>query len=114
MAATAPERAAEYHASAGFSSTLARALVTRTPAHAKALIGRGRKTDAMEMGTAVHQLLLRDDRVDVLDFDSFRTNDAKAARAASYHAQRIPLLRHKWEEANDIANAVREQIKALG
>jgi len=115
MAATAPERAAEYHASAGFSSTLARALITRTPAHAKALTeGFGRESDAMDMGTAVHQLLLRDDRVDVLDFDSFRTNDAKAARTQSRDQGRIPLLRHKWEEANDIAKAVREQIVGLG
>ena len=114
MAATAPERAAEYHGSAGFSSTLARAIITRTPAHAKALTeGRGRDSDAMDMGTAVHQLLLRDDRVDVLDFDSFRTNDAKAARDASRDAGRIPLLQHKWAEANHIAIAVREQLVAL-
>lgn len=113
-AATAPERAAEYHASAGFSSTLARAIITRTPAHAKALTeGHGKDSDAMDMGTAVHQLLLRDDRVDVLDYDSFRTNDAKAERDASRAAGRIPLLRHKWEEANEIANRVREQIVAL-
>jgi hypothetical protein len=114
MAATAPERAAVYHASAGFSSTLARALILRTPAHAKAIAdGHGRETDAMDMGTAVHQLLLRDDRVDVLDFDTFRTNDAKAARDLSRSQGRIPLLRHKWDEANHIAGAVREQLHAL-
>jgi hypothetical protein len=114
MAATAPERAAEYHRSAGFSSTLCRAMVLRTAAHAKALAdGHGRDSDAMDMGTAVHQLLLRDDRVDVLDYDSFRTNDAKAERDASRAAGRIPLLRHKWDEANEIAGRVREQIVAL-
>jgi hypothetical protein len=114
MAATAPERAAEYHASAGFSSTLARALILRTPAHAKAVAdGHGPASDAMDMGTAVHQLLLRDDRVDVLDFDSFRTNDAKAARDQSRAQGRIPLLRHKWEEAQQIADRVREQLVAL-
>lgn len=111
---TAPERAAEYHASGGFSSTLARALILRTPAHAKAIAdGHGRDSDAMDMGTAVHQLLLRDDRVDVLDFDSFRTNDAKAARDESRAAGRIPMLTHKWEEAVQIAGRVREQIAAL-
>ena len=115
MTATAPERAAEYHASEGFSSTIARALIIRTPAHAKALAdGYGRESEAMDMGTAVHQLLLRDDRVDVLEFDSFRTNEAKAARDASRVQGRIPMLRHKWDEAHDIANAVRKQILALG
>lgn len=114
MAATAPERAADYHASAGFSSTLARALITRTPAHAKALMdGRGRVSDAMDMGTAVHQLLLRDDRVDVLDFDNYRTNDAKAARDVSRSQGRIPMLLHKWDEAHAIAARVREQIVEL-
>jgi len=114
MAATAPERAADYHKTTGFSSTLARALVTRTPAHARAIAdGHFRESDAMDMGTAVHQLLLRDDRVDVLDFDSFRTNEAKAARELSRLNRRIPLLRHKWKEAKDIAAAVREQIVAL-
>lgn len=113
-AVTAPERAAHYHASTGFSSTLARALITRTPAHAKALAdGYGRDTDAMDMGTAVHQLLLRDDRVDILDYDSFRTNQAKAERDASRAAGRIPLLAHKWQEANEIAHRVREQIVAM-
>lgn len=115
MAATAPERAAHYHASAGFSSTLARALVTKTPAHARAIAdGHGRDTDAMDLGTAVHQLLLRDDRVDVLDFDSFRTNDAKAARDESRAQGRIPMLAHKWQEAQDIATAVRERLVQLG
>ena len=38
MAATAPERAADYHKTTGFSSTLARAMVTRTPAHAHATV----------------------------------------------------------------------------
>lgn len=124
MASTAPERAEVYHADRGetptLSSTIARLLISRTPAHAKAAHprlspGAPRKdTDAMDMGTAVHQLLLRDDRVDVLEFDSFRTNDAKAARDQSRDNGRIPMLRHKWDEAQDIANAVREQIQALG
>jgi hypothetical protein len=114
VAATAPERAAEYHRSAGFSSTIARTLILKTPAHAKAVAdGYGRDSDAMDMGTAVHQLLLRDDRVDVLDYDNFRTNDAKAARDQSRAAGRIPMLRHKWDEAQTIANRVREQIVAL-
>jgi hypothetical protein len=111
---TAPERAQVYHASAGFSSTLARSLILRTPAHAKAVMdGHARDSDAMDMGTAVHQLLLRDDRVDVLPFDSFRTNDAKAARDESRAQGRIPLLAHKWDEAQEIACRVREQIVAL-
>jgi len=114
MAATAPERAFEYHHTGGFSSTLARAMVTKTAAHAKAIMdGHRRDSTAMDMGTAVHQLLLRDDRVDVLPYDSFRTKDAQAERNLSRASGRIPLLIHQWEEANAIATAVREQIVAL-
>jgi hypothetical protein len=114
MAATAPERAAEYHRTGGFSSTLARAMVTKTAAHAKAILdGHRRDSTAMDMGSAVHQLLLRDDRVDVLPYDSFRTKDAQTERNLSRASGRIPLLIHQWEEANEIATAVRKQIKAL-
>ena len=114
MAATAPERAQEYHASTGFSSTLARALITKTPAHAKALAdGHGKDSDAMDMGTAVHQLLLRDDRVEVANFRDYRSNEAKEWRDSVRADGRVPMLNHKWLEAQDIANAVREQIVAL-
>ena len=114
MAATAPERAAEYHASAGFSSTIARTLISRTPAHAKAVAdGHGRDSKAMDMGTTVHQLLLRDDRVDVIPFDEWRTNEAKALVKASRDAGRVPVKPKEWDKANTIADRVREQLVAL-
>jgi exodeoxyribonuclease VIII len=113
-AATAPERAAEYHASAGFSSTLAREIIRRTPAHAKARVDEGFKTSkAMDLGTAVHQLLLRDDRVDVIPFDEWRTNEAKALVAASREAGRIPMKPKEWDQAQQIADAVRNRIADL-
>src|SRR5574337_1386605 len=114
MAATAPERAAEYHASAGFSSTIARTLISRTPAHAKAQAdGHGKDTPATDMGTAVHQLLLRDDRVRVAAFPDYRTKDAQAWRDGVRAEGCVPMLAHKWEEARTIADRVREQIIAL-
>lgn len=113
-APTAPERAADYHASTGFSSTIARTLITRTPAHAKAQAdGHQPATDAMDMGTAVHQLLLRDDRVEVADYPDYRTKDAREWRDGCRESGRVPLLRHKWEEANHIAQAVRQQLADL-
>lgn len=114
MAATAPERAAEYHASAGFSSTIARELILKTPAHAKARMDEGfTPSTAMEMGTAVHQLLLRDDRVDVANFRNYKTKAAQEWRDSVRADGRVPMLNHKWLEAQDIAHAVREQIGAL-
>ena len=111
---TAPERAAEYHPDPEprLSSTIARQLILRTPAHAKAALdGRGApESDAMTTGTAVHQVLLRDDRIDVLPFDSYRTKDAQAARDGARAAGRVPILAHKWDEARLIAEHVNGQI----
>jgi hypothetical protein len=113
---TAPERAADYHADneGRLSSSIARPLIMRTPAHAKAILDGQVKfdTDAMTTGTAVHQLLLRDDRVDVLEFDSFRTKDAQAARELSRSQGRVPILRARFDEAREIAQHVNGQILA--
>jgi hypothetical protein len=123
VTSSATERAADYHADLGerptLSSSIANLLVARTPAHARAAHPKlaaqpvRRESEAMDMGTAVHQLLLRDDRVDVLEFPDYRTKAAKEARDASRVAGRVPLLAAKWEEAQAIAEQVREQILTL-
>ena len=112
----------EYHADPAdqpsLNSSTARILLTRTPAHAKAQHPRladtppiPRTSDAMDMGTAVHQLLLRDDRVDVTDlFTDFRTKDARAWRDMVRSCGRIPMLRDKYEEAVDLSVCIRERM----
>jgi len=120
---SATERAADYHADHGdrpsLSSSIARLLVQKTPAHAKAEHPKltdtpvRRESPATDMGTAVHQLLLRDDRVDVIPFDSFRTSEARILRDASRAAGRVPLLPHQWDEAQEIAARVRDQMALL-
>jgi hypothetical protein len=113
--ATAPERAYEYHRDrTGLSSTIARVMNLDTPAHAKAIID-GLVTfdsDAMTMGTAVHQMLLRDDRIVVIDADSYRTKDAQHTRNIAQAEGRVPILRHKYDEAREIAQHVNGQILA--
>jgi hypothetical protein len=115
---TAPERAHDYHANGELrlSSTIAKALVMRTPAHAKAILD-GQVTfesDAMTLGTAVHQLLLRDDRVTVLEYDSYRSKDAQLERDLIRSAGRVPILRAKFDEAREIAQCCNGQIIASG
>ena len=115
--ATAPERAADYHRDTEqrLSSSIARPLIMRTPAHAKAIMD-GRVTyesDAMTIGTAVHQLLLRDDRVCVIEADSYRTKDAQAERERCRAAGLVPILRPKFDEAREIAQHVNGQILEL-
>ena len=114
----------EYHAdpcdTPSLSSTIARVLINRTPAHAKAAHPRlsdvpldPKTSDAMDMGTAVHQLLLRDDRVDTHDYPDYRTKNAREWRDEVRSRGRIPMLDHQWERANSVANAIREQMRGL-
>jgi len=114
----------EYHADPcdipSLNSTTARTLLTKTPAHAKAGHPRlsdvplePKQSDAMDMGTAVHQLLLRDDRIDVQNFDSYRSGEARAWRDEVRSNGRIPMLQHQWDRAQAIADAVREAMRGL-
>jgi len=100
------------------NSTVAKALILETPAHAKEKHPRlmadqyvPRHTDAMDEGTALHQMLLGDDRCDILDYDSFRSKDAQAARDASRAAGRTPLLRHRWDEILLLGDSLKRQVE---
>lgn len=109
-----------YHAdpcdTPSLNATVATALVLETAAHAKQKHPRladsytPSHTDAMDEGTALHQMLLGDDRVDVLDFDAFRTNEAKAARDESRAAGRVPILRKKWDEIALLGDSLKTQV----
>lgn len=102
------------------NSTVAKALLLETPAHAKQKHPKlmdgdytPKHTDAMDEGTALHQMLLGDDRCDVLDFDAFRSDAAKAARDESRGAGRVPLLRKKWDEIALIGDSLKQQVAAF-
>lgn len=114
----------EYHADPApepsLNSTTARVLLSKTPAHAKAQHPRlsdvplePRSSEAMDMGTAVHQLLLRDDRVEVADFPDYRKAEARTWRDETRAGGRVPMLTHQWERAQNVAQAVREQMRRL-
>lgn len=112
MTASATERAADYHNDTAelLTSTFAKDLVQTTPAHAKARRENPTTSDAQAFGIAVHQLLLRDDRVDVIPFDEWRTNEAKELVARSRAAGRVPMKPKYWEAANRVAQAVRDHL----
>jgi hypothetical protein len=113
-----------YHAdpceTPSLNATVAKSLLLETPAHAKQKHPRlmdgdylARHTDAMDEGTALHQMVLGDDRCDILDFDSFRSADAREARDTSRLLGRVPILRHKWDELELLGNALKEQVAAF-
>jgi len=122
LIALSPE---EYHADTTgdtptLNATVAKSLVLETPAHAKQKHPRlmdgqyvPRHSDAMDEGTALHQILLGDDRVDVLGYDSFRTADAKQARDESRAIGRVPMLLHRWQEISVLGDALKQQVAAF-
>lgn len=97
-------------------------LLTKSPAHlwhAHPGLGgatRSRETAASYRGSLVHRLALgKGDDYRILDFADYRTNAAKEAREACEEDGVIPVLAHKFEEAEKMAARLREQIdRALG
>ncbi|MDN5859770.1 MAG: PD-(D/E)XK nuclease-like domain-containing protein [Pseudonocardia sp.] len=98
-----------YHADpvvgGSLSSTGARTLITRTPAHFAYQREHGRPdTDAFDLGRATHaQLLGVGGPIVEVNADSWRTNAAKTARAEARKAGATPLL---IEDANRVRAAV--------
>jgi hypothetical protein len=91
-------------------------MVMRTPAHAKAILDRQVKfdSDAIKLGTAVHQMLLRDDRIIVSPYDKYQSNDAKAWKADVEAQGLVPIKQAMWDEALEISQSCNGQLLELG
>lgn len=101
------------------SSSIAATLLDESPRHAWQAHPRFNPSTEPEvraefdLGSAAHAVMLNDERViQVIDADSYRTNAAKAERAAAYDAGKIPILRDKWPEVQAMVAAGRAQIAA--
>ena len=102
------------------SSSIAKLLVEASPAHARAAHPKHNPNFKQEddvqvsMGTSVHALLLQGEAVfEQFAFDSWRSNDAKDAKAQARAHGRIPLLSKDADRVLEMTAAVREQIAAL-
>jgi len=117
--------AADYHADLvgerpALSSSIARILVGRSPAHARAAHPKLNPDwqpdhdEKFDTGTIVHQLLLDEHaQVEVCDFPDWRKAAAQEQRDQARAAGRTPLLTKDWENAQEIAAAVRGQLEWL-
>lgn len=89
------------------SSSIAKALILQSPAHARLMSKRlcppeapEESTNAQDFGKAAHKLILgKGADIEVLAFDSYRKKEAQELRDAARAAGKIPLL----EEAHDRA-----------
>jgi len=116
--------AERYHADPceqpSLSASIAHLLVNQTPLHAWA--NHPRLNPGMEreekghydLGTVAHSLILEgnDERVKVLDFDSWRKKEAQEERDAARRKGLVPLLEKDWERVRVMVEAVRLQLEA--
>ena len=116
--------AEEYHADPcpdpSLSASLAKMICTKTPAHARLAHPRltpptpKAPTPAMDLGTAVHALLLQpdlaEDLIVVVEEKTWRPREAKEQRDMARLDGRVPLLSHVFDTAVEMSEAARIQI----
>lgn len=115
-----------YHAdpcpTASLSSSMAKLLLSTSPAHARLAHPRLNPARVAEheakfdLGTACHALLLEDARskIAVVDADDWRGKAAQAARAEAYAAGKTPLLRGQFEDALRMATEAQTFLASAG
>lgn len=117
----------EYHKLPGFSSSLAKVLIAKSPMHAKDAADRHLENideeDGMtdqqlalrERGSVLHALLLgKGKRIAVQKVDAYRTKEAKADRDKARSDGHIPVKSAKMEVYELTAIAIRSRLTALG
>lgn len=83
------------------------------PAKFKWALDNPRHSDAFDFGTVAHRLILgKGSEIVPLDYDSFRTKDAKAAQAAVRAEGKTPILANEYDRAVDLAAAVNAHPEA--
>ena len=100
------------------SASIAKVMTDTTPLHAFVKHRRlnpdfeRKEEDKFDLGKAFHKLILgRGAELAVLDYKDWRTDAAKAAKAAARKAHKIPLLREQHERAQAMVRAVRPQLR---
>ena len=99
---------AAYHADPALGSTSLKTLATKTPAHYQHTLNHPKTSDAFDLGTAVHSLILEGDEsgVEVWDFPAWTTKIAKESREESRAAGKIPMLTKDWKQVLAMRDSV--------
>jgi hypothetical protein len=114
----------QYHAdpclTPSLSSSIAKMLIDRSPAHARLAHPRlggaaHTSTGAMDAGTVIHRLVLgKGASFEVLDFPDYRTKAAQQARDAARAQGRTPMLAHEVASLVDASKHISAQLAAYG
>ena len=91
------------------SSSMAKTLVTKSPAEFKWESEHRVEKDVFDAGTAVHELVLEGEfkSVVVLDFDDYKTKAAQTAKKETYAAGLTPMLERDLVDVRAMAKAVK-------
>lgn len=111
----------DYHADCcpepSLSASIAKKLVGQSPAHARHAHPRlnpgfaREEKEIFDRGTVAHALLLQGiEAAVVLDFDNWRTKEAKAKRDTVRAQGKIPILRDYWDAVVAMVDSCRAQL----
>lgn len=116
----------EYHRLPGFSSSLAKILIGRSPSHAIDAYARKTEDDGeedlteqqlalRERGTILHALVLgKGKRIEVIRAADYKTKAAREARDEARALGRVPVKEAKMEMYERTATAIKARIAAAG
>lgn len=116
--------AAEYHAdpcdTPSLSASMAKILISQSPAHARAAHPRlnpdykAVADDKFDLGNTVHALLLEgQSKVEVFDYENWRTQASQQAAALARQHGRIPMLGPQWDSCQAMVKAIVEQLATV-
>jgi hypothetical protein len=104
----------EYHARPGFSSSVAKTLISRSPAHAKANIGC-EPSSLLDRGSVIHRLVLgKGADYEIGNFPDWRTNAAKEFRDRVRAEGKVPVKAADFISWGSAAKRIREELGTLG
>jgi len=97
-----------YHADPALGSTSLKTLATKTPAHYKYDQEHPKTSDAFDLGTAAHSLILEGDEsgVKVIDVDDKRGAKWTVPADEARKAGKIPLVSKEWAQVKAMRDAV--------
>ena len=103
-----------YHAHAALGSTSLKTLATKTPAHWRWELDHPKTSDAFNIGTAAHSLILEDDTSQfvVVDSANWLTKDAKTAKAEALSSGLVPLLTKEFAQVKAMRDSVMRDPRA--
>lgn len=109
---------ADYHKDpvpgGSLSSSGAKKLIAKTPAHYKWDQDHQEHKDIFDFGTAAHSVVLEGDETNlaVLDFKDWRTGPAQEAKAKAYAEGKTPLLTKDLAQVRAMAEQIRNHPEA--